>query len=200
MAENTSQTRVSRIYRYVVGCADMFYEEVQQRDVFVSDDPNKGFRIWAEIVNAGPKTSIGICEIFCEYAMYIRSWCELREAEYHMSSFGEKIGTALAKFIQTSPPAEMNQNPGVCTLMCLWESMNIQFAVEQVGPEMHFFFANCPLEDAARRTGLREMDLALCGVNSLCQTLIHKIDPHLEILSPLETHPNFIFTVKEAFV
>jgi hypothetical protein len=198
MAERTTQLRTKWIYRYLIGCADMYYEEIQQRDVFVRDDPDRGFQIWGQIVHAGPATSVGVCEMFLEYALYCRSWCNVDEAIYHISNFGEKIGCALAKFIQETPPAEMNQSPGICTLMCLWESMNIQFTIEQVGPEMHFLFANCPLEEAARRNGLHEVELALHGVNALCQTLIHHLDPQLEILTPLETRPDFVFSVRES--
>ena len=121
----------------------------------------------------------------------------MSEAIFNMRSFGEQLGVGLAKFIQETPPADMSQNAGACTLMCLWEAMNIQFTLEQVGPEMHFFFANCPLEETALRNGLREVDLAIYGVNALCQTLIHIIDPHMEILTPMEAHRPFVFAVKE---
>jgi hypothetical protein len=41
------------------------------------------------------------------------------------------------------------------------------------------------------------VELALYGVNSLCQAMVHAIDPHLQILTPLEARSNFIFSVKE---
>ena len=197
MSDKNSQSRVNRIYRYSIASSDMYYTELEQRDVFVSDDPDKGFQIWGQIASGGPATSVCLCQMLLEYAMYCQSWCNMSEAIFNMRIFGEQIGNALAKFIQETPPADMSQNAGACTLMCLWESLNIQFTVEQVGPEMHFIFANCPLEETALRNGLRGVDLALYGVNALCQTLIHIIDPHMEILTPLEARQHFVFAVKE---
>lgn len=197
MSTEIAQPRVSRLYRYSIASFDMYYTELEQRDVFVRDDPVKGFQIWGQIAGAGPHSSVDLCQMFLEYAMYCRSWCNPSEAIYNMRAFGEQLGLSLAKFIQETPPADMSQNPGACSLMCLWESMNIQFTVEQVGPEMHFIFAACPLAETAQRTGLREVELALYGVNSLCQALIHAIDPHLEILTPLEARANFVYSVKE---
>ena len=197
MSSENMQPRVSRLYRYTIASFDMYYTELEQRDVFVRDDPVKGFQIWGQIAGSGAHTSVDLCQMFLEYAMYCRSWCNPGEAIYNMRAFGEQLGISLAKFIHETPPAEMNLNPGACSLMCLWEAMNIQFTVEQVGPELHFFFANCPLEEVAQRLGLRDVDLALYGVNAICQTLIHIVDPHMEILTPLEAHPDFVFAVKE---
>jgi hypothetical protein len=197
MSNEIAQPRVSRLYRYNIASFDMYYTELEQRDVYVRDDPVKGFQIWGQIVGAGAHTSVDLCQMFLEYAMYCRSWCNPGEAIYNMRAFGEHLGVALAKFIQETPPAEMNQNAGACSLMCLWESMNIQFTVEHVGSEMHFLFATCPLLETAQRTGLHEVELALYGVNSMCQAMIHAIDPQLEILTPLEARPNFVFSVKE---
>lgn len=197
MNNKVEQPRMTRIYRYSIATSDMYYTELEQRDVFVCDDPDKGFQIWGQIAGAGPNTSVSLCQMLLEYAMYYQSWCSMNEAIFNMRIFGEQIGSALAKFILEAPPAEMNQNPGACTLVCLWESLNIQFTIEHVGSEMHFIFANCPLEETALRTGLRGADVAIYGLNALCQTLIHIIDPQMEILTPLEVHPNFTFSVKE---
>jgi hypothetical protein len=200
MDNKTPQPRVNRIYRYSIASSDMYYTELEQRDVFVSDDPDNGFQIWGQIAGGGPATSVCLCQMLLEYAMYCHSWSSMREAVFNMRAFGEQLGVALAKFIQDTPPVEFGQNAGACSLMYLWEAMDIQFTVEQIGPEMRFKFANCPLEEVALRNGLRDVDLALYGVNSLCQTLIHIVDPHMEILTPLEAHKDFVFAVKETTV
>jgi hypothetical protein len=197
MPDTTPQPRVNRIYRYSIASSDMYYTELEQRDVFVSDDPVNGFQIWGQIASGGRATSVCLCQMLLEYAMYCHSWSSLSEAIFNMRLFGEQLGVGLARFIKETPPAEIGQNAGACSLMCLWEAMNIQFTVEQVGPEMRFFFANCPLEEIAQRNGLREVDLALYGVNALCQTLIHIIDPRMEIMTPVEARQPFVFTVKE---
>jgi hypothetical protein len=197
MTDSISQNRLTRLYRYSIASSDMYYTELEQRDVYVSDHPRDGFKIWGQIAGAGPAASVDLCQMFLEYAMYCRSWGSPAEAAYNMHAFGERLGGALARFLKENPPADMSQNPGACALECLFESMGVQLSVEQVGPELRFFFADCPLAEAAQRTGLREVEPALYGVNSLCQTLIHAIDPHLQISHPMEAVPNSVFAVRE---
>ena len=198
MTSSNPQTRVTRLYRYSIASSDMYFTELEQRDVYVSDDPRDGFKIWGQIAGAGPGTSVPLCQMFLEYAMYCRSWGGQAEATYNMSAFGERLGASLARFFIEKPPADMSGSPGACALECFFETMGVQLSVEQVGPELRFFFANCPLTEAAERTGLREVELALYGVNSLCQTMIHAIDPYLEISHPLEAIPNSVFSIREA--
>ena len=73
--------------------------------------------------------------------------------------------------------------------------MNAHFTVEQVGPELRFIVAGCQLQETAEHTGLMEVELAHYGINALCQSLIHAIDPDLVVHVPLEAHVDHIFSV-----
>lgn len=198
MPNSLMQPQRTRLYRYAIASSDMYYTELAQRDVYVEDDPVKGFRIWGEVGSLGPDSAIDLCQMFLEQALYYRSWCRMDEARYHMRDFGERLGLALARFLQQHPPADVINNPGACALLYVWESMKVQITVEQVGPELRFIFAECPLYDTAERTGLREVELALEAVNSLCQSLIHTIDPHLSVCMPLQVGEHTVFSVTAA--
>lgn len=195
MMTQVSERRVTRLCRYPIASADMYYYEVEQRDVCVRDDPEKGFRIWGEIPDVGATTAIGLCEVFLEYAMYCQTWRDLSQAYHSMQAFGERLGKALARYIQDNPPAAMAANLGACALECVLESMNAHFTVEQVGSELRFIVAGCPLHETAERTSLMEVELAHHGINALCQSLIHAIDPDLVVRAPLEARVDHIFSV-----
>ncbi len=197
MNTHALQSRQKRLYRYAIACSDIYYTELEQRDVFACNDPSRGFRIWGEIASIGPASSVGLCQMFLEYAMYCRSWGTPAEAMYNIKDFGEQLGIALANFLKENPPADMHQNPGACALICLLESLNVQLTVEQAGPELHFIFAECPLEEVARRTGLRDVDLALYGVNSMVQSLVHHIDEHILVQTPSEASASPVFSIME---
>lgn len=186
----------SRLCRYSIASTDMYYTELEQRDVFAHDDPQKGFQIWGQIPGGGASTSIDLCQMFLEYAMYSRTWCRPDEAIYNVQGFGTRLGLALAKFMQGNPPPESSTCVGACALMCLLESMNVQLNIEQVGPELRFIFAECPLVETAERTGLREADLALYGVNAMCQSMVNAIDPHLTIHMPARISQEFVYAVE----
>jgi len=190
-----SERNVTHLYRYPIASADMYYEEVNQRDVCVCDDPEKGFRIWGEIPGAGDVTAVGLCHVFLEYAMYCQTWRDPSEACCHMQQFGEQLGIALAKYFRDNIALAGAVNPGSCALECVLESMNAHFTIEQIGPELQFIVAGCPLHETAEQTGLREVELAHCGLNALCQSLIHAIEPTLSVQVPLAVGVEHIFAV-----
>ena len=198
MNSNSKQPNSSRLCRYTIACSDMYYTELEQRDVFVRDDPEKGFQIWGEVPAIGASSTVELCQIFLEYAMYCQTWGSHDEAIYNIQNFGGRLVLALAKFMQDNPPAETSSCKGACALMCLLDSMKVQLNIEQIGAELRFIFAECPLVETAERTGLREVDLALYGVNAMAQSLINTIDPKLTIHTPRTISQQFIYAVEMA--
>ena len=192
---HVSERRVAHLCLYRIASADMYYCEVNQRDVCVCDDPEKGFRIWGEIPGGRAVTAVDLCQIFLEYAMYCQQWRDLSQARCNMQEFGECLGVALAQYIQDSVPVERAVNLGAYALQCVLESMNARFTVKQVGPESCFIVAGCQLRETAEHTGLMEVELAHYGINALCQSLIHAIDPNLVVHVPLEARVDHIFSV-----
>jgi hypothetical protein len=113
-----------------------------------------------------------------------------------MRGFGECLGAGLARCIQDHIPLEQTANPVAYALQCVLESMNARFTVEQAGPELRFIVDCCQLQETADQTGLREVELAHQGINALCQSLIHIIDPDLVVHAPLDAHADHTFSVK----
>lgn len=190
------QFRSKHLYRYAIGCGDMHYTEIEQRDVFVQDDPENGFRVWGEIVGGGPATSVCLCQMFLEYAMFSQSLCNPDQATSNIMAFGKNLGLALANFIQSYSPANESSSKGTCGLMCVLEALNVKFEVFQVGSELRFIFATCPLVEKAEQTGLHEVDLAMYGVNAMCQSLVNALDPNLVLHTPQATSPVFMYEVE----
>jgi len=195
MMMHVSERRVTRLCQYPIASADMYYCEVNQRDVCVCDDPEKGLRIWGEIPSGGTVTAVDLCQIFLEYAMYCQTWRDLSQAYCAMQEFGECLGVALARYIQDSVLIERAANPGAYALESVLKSMNAHFTVEQVGPELRFIVACCQLQETAEHTGLMEVELAHYGINALCQSLIHAIDPDQVVHAPLAARADHIFSV-----
>ncbi|HLF26539.1 MAG TPA: hypothetical protein VJG32_09390 [Anaerolineae bacterium] len=195
MVTQVSERRITPLYRYLLASADMYYCEVNQRDVCVGDAPRTGLHIWGEIPGGGPVTAVNLCQVFLEYAMYCQTWRDSSKAYQNMQAFGERLGKALARYIQDSVPAEMAVNPSAYALQYVLESMNAHFTIGQVGPELRFSLADCPLLETARCTGLMEVELAHHGIRSLCQSLIHFIDPDLVVCAPPEARVAHIFSV-----
>lgn len=198
MTTQMSPVKPSHICSYQIASSDLYYAEMAQRDIFAYDDPRYGYRIWGELHGQGPKTQVDLCQMLLEYGMYLRSWCSDAEAHANMEDFGTRLGLALAGLLNNNPPAQMDTNPGACALMCVFESMNVEITIQQIGPELHFLLATCPVHEVAVQTGMREVELAHVGVNALCQSLIYAVDPGLAISIPAHDYEEVLYTLTKA--
>jgi hypothetical protein len=173
----------------------MYYAEFEQRDVFVGKDDHGHIRIWGQTTNGGPSTRIGLCRIFLEYGLYCSSWCHTAEAHYHMKNFGERLGHGLAKYLKNHPALLVSNDPTVRALEYVFEGLDACFSEDHVEAGVRFLVTYCPVEDAAKRSGLSNVELARCGINALCRRLILDMNPHLIVKTLPETSAEFMFTI-----
>lgn len=193
MTDQSVELCAAHLLRYVIASADMYYAEMEQRDVFMSCDGQGNFRIWGEIENEGPAAAIDVFEIFLEYAMYCCSWSGVDEALYRMQDFGESLGRAAAKHLEEIIPPFLSENSAVQCLRHIFETAN--FSVEDADAGVRFVVADYPLENAAKHSGLWNVELAQHGINSMCQSLIQSINPHLTLDASSNARSEFIFTI-----
>ena len=197
MSANT-QTKATLICRYPIATSDMYYNEVGQRDVFVQDDLLHGFQIWGELTGEGKQTAISLCEIFLEYAMLCQTGYEEDQAYACMESFGNGLGQAVAMYMLDNIFLDGFPNPGVCAMECILETLKVNFAIHQIGPELRFILVDCPFDKTAGQTGLPQSELAHVGLNAMCQGLLKVIQPELPVASPTDERYDHVFAIDTA--
>ena len=190
------ESRATLLCRYPIASADMYYAELGQRDIYVWDDPVRGFRIWGELTGGGENTAIPLCEVYLEYAMQCHTYNDETQAYYQMESFGIGLGQALAIYIQDNILGKTNSYPGICALECLLESLNMNFTLHQVGPELRFVICECPFDKIAQQTGLPLSELTHVGINAMVQALLHMIQPELPVDTPVDERFDHIFAIR----
>lgn len=189
------QTRPTLICRYPIASADMYYNEVGQRDVYAFDDLVHGFQIWGELTGGGEQTSISLCEIFLEYAMFCQTGFDESQSYALMESFGSGLGQAVAIYMLDNIFLDGFPNPGVCALECVLETLRVDFTIHQIGPELRFIICDCPFDKTAGQTGLPQSELAHVGLNAMCQGLLKIIQPELPVASPIDERYDHIFAI-----
>jgi hypothetical protein len=189
------QTRPTLICRYPIASADMYYNEVGQRDVYAFDDLVHGFQIWGELTGAGEQTTISLCEIFLEYAMFCQTGFDENQSYALMESFGSGLGQAVAMYMLDNIFLDGFPNPGVCALECVLETLRVDFTIHQIGPELRFIICDCPFDRTAGQTGLPQSELAHTGLNAMCQGLLKIIQPELPVESPVDERYDHIFAI-----
>jgi formate transporter FocA len=101
----------------------------------------------------------------------------------------------LAGYIKNTSLLQSAGDPGACALESVLEAIHAHLSIEHIGPELRFIVAGCPLLDAAKRSGIREIELAQFGFNVMCQTLLHAIDPNLLLHVPSGSDSSQTFTL-----
>ncbi|MGZ6316893.1 MAG: hypothetical protein ACXWNQ_06500 [Anaerolineales bacterium] len=184
-----------RLFQYVVASADMFYSELEQRDVFLGSDENGHVRIWGEIADGGPSTKVDLCGVFLEYGLYCCSWCGAGEALYHMQDFGERLGRRLARYLQENPHLLDTEDPAISALEQLFGTLGACFSEEYLPTGIRFEVTDCPLEKVAKSSGLPYVDIARHGINAMCRTLILALEPYAVVNIASQICPKFMFTI-----
>ena len=186
------------LFQYTVASSDMYFAELEQRNVLLGKDNAGHIRIWGETANGGPSSKIGLCRVFLEYGLYCSSWCSTPEALYHMQSFGERLGHRLAGYMQNNPDLLTEDDPTLRALEQIFGTIGAVFTEEHMEAGVRFLVSHCPVEDAAKRSGLSHVELARHGINAMCRRLILDMNPSLMVITAPDNRPEFMFTITAA--
>ena len=171
------------------------YSMLQQRDIFIGKDEDGRMRIWGQTANGGPSTRIELCQVFLEYALYCASSFGATEAQYQMQFLGEAIGRRLSDFLRQNPMLMPSKNPALGALECLFGTIQAEFFEDYAESGARFVVTNCPLEEAAERSGLPNVELARHGVNAMCRSLCQGVSPKATVNTLPSDRSQMIFTV-----
>lgn len=195
MTAQPARQDVTHLLRYTIASADMYYTELEQCDVFLYCDGQGNSRIWGEIANGGSTTTIELFEMFLEYALYCGSWADRAETLYYMQNFGERLGSSLAEHLEDIIPLSIPEDLVIQSLKCIFKAGHADFSIEHVDCGTRLVVFDAPLEKTAERSGLHNVEFARHGINAMCQSLVHGIDPHLALNVSSDAQSEFIFTI-----
>lgn len=187
-----------RLFQYSVASGDMYFAELGERAILLGRDKLGHIRIWGENESARPSTTIGLCQVFLEYALYCSSWCTDPEARDRMEDFGERLGQRLALYLQMNPDLIAPDDPTVRALEQIFGAIGADFTEDHLQAGVRFLVSHCPIQEAARRLGLPHAELARHGINAMCRRLIHEMNPGVLVVTALDNQPELMFTLTSA--
>jgi hypothetical protein len=195
MTIQSAEPHLIHLLSYVIASADMYYAEMERRDVILSCNEEGKIRIGGKMTDGEPSTAIDLFEIFLEYALYCCSWAGTEETLFNMQDFGERFGRSIAKQVENNILPSISRNSASQVLKYIFETVDAHPSVENVDAGVRVIITDYPLEKAAKRSGLWNVELAHCGINSMCQSLIHCINPGLTVCASSDRRSEFIFTI-----
>lgn len=195
MSTEHSKSHIAHLFRYSIASADMYYTEFGLRDVLMTSDDQANFYIWGEMAGGDTPTTIELCEIFLEYAMYCCTFCSPDEALYYMQDFGQRMGQAVGKFLGENTCLFQSGDPTDGALEHLFQTINARILIQHSGDIEHFVVIDFPLEKAAASSGLQNIELAHYGMNIMCQSMIQTINPTVIVETSPKAYPEFVFSI-----
>lgn len=183
------------LFRYTIASADMYFSELEERDVYVGKDDDGHVRIWGQLADGGSTTKVELCRVFLEYALYCGTSFGTAEAHYQMELFGQRLGRRLAEYLRVNPMLLTSKNPALGALECLFGTIHAGYFEDYAQTGVRFVVTDCPLEEAARRSGLMNIEMARYGINAMCQSLCISMNPGLRVSTSPATRPEFAFTL-----
>jgi len=195
MTIQPGEPHMTRLLSYALASADMYYAEMERRDIFLSCNEQGNFIIWGKTADGEPSTKIDLFQIFLEYALYCCSWASAEDTFCNMQGFGERLGRSLAKQLENDILLSISRKSAGQILKNVFETVDTHPSVENVDAGLRVIVTDYPLEKAAKRSGLWDVELAHCGINAMCQSLIRCTNPSLFVSPSSDAHSEFTFTI-----
>ncbi len=185
MLPNTLRVREARLFTYEIASADMRYEAINERLIYLRNDPDLGPVVRGEICEYGPDCHINFSLVLLEYAMSCEGCQGQIAARELVECTGERLGRILAArlYQDVSDLPVDEQVSGAFSF--LLRSMRAEFKAEQAGNRLRYALAACPLHAAAQTAGLnRWISVAKDGFITLCSSLLHTLAPEWALVEP----------------
>lgn len=188
MTTTMKKTSDKPLLSFFIASADMTYNEVAEREVYLLGNEEVGYALRGEITGCGQGCYTDLNQVFLEFALSCEGCIDQQSAEASIAKFGRRLGTVLVEklpldFAVASELDRLNKTFG-----CVLNSMSVPFDVLQTPDRLQYSLDYCPLCQAGQITGLnRELALARYGFAALCQSLASAVAPDWMVIKPLPT-------------
>lgn len=164
----------------------------EERAVYLRNDPKVGLIIYGELSNKGKVSGVDLVQVLLEFAMSWKGFKGYSEVSRQMKLFGKRIGEAMADQVARDMPDASTLQHAAHGMESIFRSLNESIEVQQTKYETRYKIAHCPLCLVSDKTGSRKvMVLAHHALNAVSKSLVHNIDPLLQVHlpnGPLDTH------------
>jgi len=183
--------REKPLLSFFIASADMTYNEIAEREVYLLGDAEVGYALRGEIAGCGDGCYTDLNQVLLEFALSCEGCTDQQSAEASIAKFGRRLGTVLAENLPLDFSESADLDRLSLTFGCVLNSMSVPFSVVQTADRLEYALDYCPLCQSGQITGLnRELALARHGFAALCQSLAGMVAPDWIVLKPLPSDPD----------
>ena len=185
-----------RLLRYVIASSDMRYIEINQRDVYLRNDPQLGLVVQGEVPECGPDCDANLSQMLLEYTMSCVDCRDQAATASYMDHFGDNLGEQLIARLYDGAPDVAGPNRVAETMDIVLNSMGVSFQKELTADHLRYDLAFCPIHEAATSSGLgRWIAEAHRAFMALCNHIVYTLAPGWTLLQPAEVETEALLDI-----
>lgn len=187
------RVRESSLFTYVIGSADVWFSGVNERTLYLRNDPDLGPVVRGEICDLGPDCHANLGQVLLEYALSCEG-CQVQDKSSELLvCLGERLGTIFAKKLyQDQDLVNLPILERVCGAFdFILQSMDLEFRMVQTADGIRYDLNCCPLVETAQQTGLLQgLVTARRGFIAICESMLALLAPEWEMIRPKASQAN----------
>lgn len=179
------QVRESRLFSYTIASADLWYSAINERTLYLRNDPEIGPVLRGEICDLDPDCHADLSQVLLEYGLSCQGCQDRDRAGELVECTGERLGRILAtRLFQDAPGLPVVEQ--VCgAFEFILQSMGFPAQMEQAPGSVRYDLACCPLLETAQETGLSlGLVTARRGFVALCTSMLKALAPGWTMVKP----------------
>ena len=183
MVSQADQTQDAHLLSFVIASADMRYVEVNERHVYLRQDPEQGLIVRGEMPGCGPACYVDLNQILLEHALSCEGCKDHVIAEETAEHFGRRLAKALIDHLDREAPPDERL---AAIYECILRSMAVPFEVQHEAQALRYDLAYSPLHQAAEGRALNlGLPMARWTFVTLCESIAQTLAPEWELLHPV---------------
>lgn len=187
MLTASSEAQEERLLSYVIASSNMRYIEVNERDVYLRQDPQLGLILRGEVPHCGPGCNANLSQMLLEYTMSCEDCRDQATKVRYTEQFGHNLGQKLLARLNGAAAAETGLDRLSLVLDVILNSLGAAFQKELAADRLRYELAHCPIHEAARDSG---QNLWVAPAHRafvvLCRHIIEALAPGYMLAQPAE--------------
>jgi len=181
----THVTQVEPLLSYVIASSDMRYIEINEREIYLRDDPQRGLVMQGEIPECGPDCYANLSQVLLEFAMCCEDCGDHAMTAAQVELFGVRLGERLLANLYSAliVPPDIDRLTQIIEI--LLNSLGVSFKKEMMADYLRYELAYCPIRAVAQKSGLSLwVAPARRAFVALCSYVVQTVAPERVLVQP----------------
>lgn len=187
MPTDAHVTQGKPLLSYVIASSNMRYIEINEREIYLRDDPQQGLVLRGEIPQCGPNCHANLSQILLEQAMSCEDYRDQAMTARHVNHFGDRLGEQMMAKLYDDVPVSSDIGRLTEMMNIILNSMGVPFEYDLTADHIQYDLAYCPIHETATSSGMSLwVATAHRAFVALCSHVVATLAPQWVLTQPSE--------------